>query len=347
MQSGSQVISFRHLLHDEVRAFLEEEGMRCEGTTALLVEAITSLSRYQEEGSSLFPIVFLCDDLDALSRTVRGLGTIVIGSGPRGAETALRALKQCAPLAHAEWSIVLERTAHETVRYGLLRTDAFVLHDTPMQVLRATVDASLHAIGIAQLGDSVVELRGSSGATRYVYLSGTPTDTPPRPVILRGLFEALVRDVPPALRHETLTFYRRVFVDVMRSGHGTLGAVLPFDQPIPARFADGLVLDPRIDVPGAIAAYRESHDDADRARVQSNATLLRATLGFDGITLLGTDGSLRAYNVFVSHTPVDPSAGRVGGARHRSYEILAREVGRDLVAAFYRSQDGHIECTAR
>lgn len=341
-----QIVSFRHLLAAEVGAFLGAEGMSCEGTTDALVEMITSLSRYQEEGSALFPIVFLCDDLEVLSRTVRGLGTLAIGKGPRDAETARRALKQCAPLARSEWSIVIERGAGE-LRYGLLRTDAFVLFDTPMQLLRASTDASVRAIGIAQLGDSVVELRGASGAVRFVYLTGTPLDGPPRPIVLRGLLDALVRDVEPTLRRDTQTFYRRVFVDVMRSAHGTLGAVLPVSGAMPTRFADGLHLAEPLDVPASIAAYRATRSDDDRARVQSNATLLRNMLGFDGITLMRTDGAILAYNVFVPHTPLDEVTQRTGGARHRSYELLAHAVGHDLTAAFYRSQDGNIQCRAR
>ena len=66
------IIAFRHLLREELAQLLDDEGMHDEHTADALVEMVTSLSRYQEEGTALFPLVFLCDELAPLLRTVGG-----------------------------------------------------------------------------------------------------------------------------------------------------------------------------------------------------------------------------------------------------------------------------------
>jgi hypothetical protein len=340
------VVAFRHLLDEQVHQVLQDEGMACRRTSDAVVELIVSLSNYREEGTQLFPLVFICDDVAALLQRVEGQDLLVIGQGSREAETVRRALKQCAPLARDPWSIWLERQPGGAMRYGLFRNDAFVLSETPMELFRGLQEPGLHAVGVLQLGDNIVELRGASGAARYVYLSGARSDSPPRTVAFRGLLSAIVRDVPPELRADTWTFYRRVFIDVMRTGHGSLVAVLPAGQSVPPAFADGILLEPNIDLASEIARYRAMRNEASRAGVHARGRLLAGMMGVDGITLLRTDGAIVGYQVFVQHAGAARQSPLIGGARRRTYEWLAEAVGTGLVAAFYRSQDGHMECTS-
>jgi len=68
----------------------------------------------------------------------------------------------------------------------------------------------------------------------------------------------------------------------------------------------------------------------------------RCMLSVDGITLLGSDGSVRGYHAFFRHAA--PTGQLIGGARRRTFDALAAEVGPALIGAFYRSQDGHALC---
>jgi hypothetical protein len=66
----------------------------------------------------------------------------------------------------------------------------------------------------------------------------------------------------------------------------------------------------------------------------------------DGITVLRTDGTVAGYNAFVRLPPAPREAARavLGGARRRTFEVLSGEIGRGIVAAFFRSQDGDAQC---
>lgn len=337
------VLSYRHVLTGAVEGFLAEQDMACPHTAEALADLVASLASYREEGTWLFPAVFICDDLAAFLSHVRGCDVLRLGSGPRSQETMRRALKACGPLGTGGFCVFVERRG-PTFEYGVFRTDGFVLNASAMEVLRTTADPRLRAVGVVQLAENILELRGSLGITRYVYLSGARPDTAPPPVVLGELVRAITRDVDPTLAADLRRFYRHVFIDALRASHGALVVVIPPDAQLSSLFVDGILLDPLIDVPQRVAAYRATHAEDARAAVHALSHLLEGMLRTDGITVLRSDGVIVGYNVFIQHRR--PAAGQagIGGARRRTFDVLCTAVGRELVAAFYRSQDGESAC---
>ena len=338
------VLSFRHLLTGAIEEFLAEQGLGTDGFANDVAETIVALSRYREEGAALFPAVFFGDDLGRLLLHLGGRDPVLVGTGPRSPHTTRRALKQCAPLGKGAWAIFLVRRG-DRYDYGVFRADDFVLSESPMARLRALCDPALHLIGIVQLAENILEVRSSGGAGRLVHLSGARTDVPPATMLLLELVGAITRDVADELRPATGTFFRRVLIDALRSTHGSLTAVLPHGSHDVGPFTDGLLLAAPIDVAARVSAWRRDGSIAARSDVQGLAQLLGGMLSADGITLLASDGSIVGYNVFL-HPGPDTSGDEasLGGARQRTFRALASEVGRTLVAAFVRSQDGYSEC---
>jgi hypothetical protein len=200
-------------------------------------------------------------------------------------------------------------------------------------------------LGIAQLEENVIELRASRNAFRHVYLSGARLDAELGPVVVEQVVDCIARcgelDVGTAIR----AFWRRVLSDALRLPHGTLAAVAVNDEAARARFADASHLSPPIDVAAHVRAYLDRHDEKSRANLQGLAALVSRMLRADGITVLGVDGAILAFNAFIAHRSV---ASSTGGARRRTYETLASEVAEGgLVAAFYHSQDGGSSMKAR
>ena len=340
-----QILSYRHLLTGAVDDFLAEAGMSDPETTEALAEVLVTLSRYREEGVPIFPAVYIGDDLDELLSVLHGRDPIWIGQGPPTPETMRRALKQCAPLGRRGWSIFIVRRPGE-LRFGVFHGSAFVLHETPMEWLRACSTRGRRAIGVVQLAENVLELRGSGGVARYVYLSGARVDMPPLPATLGELVRSLTRDVEPDVLIDARTFYRRVFVTAMRDSHGMLVAVLPAEprSTTGRLFADGLLLADPINIIEQIRTYRRAPSEETASAIQAIADLLQGMMSADGITVLRTDGTIAGFNVFIHHrAPPRRNDQPVGGARRRTFDALAGEVGHELVGAFYRSQDGFAE----
>lgn len=343
--TSPQILSYRHLLTGAVDDFLAEAGMSDPETTEALAEVLVTLSRYREEGVPLFPAVYIGDDLDELLGVVRGRDPIGIGQGAPTPETMRRALKQCAPLGQRGWSIFIVRRPGE-LRYGVFHGSSFVLHETPMEWLRACTVRGQRAIGVVQLAENVLELRSSGGVARYVYLSGARVDMPPLPATLGELVRTLTRDVEPDALIDVRTFFRRVFVTAMRESHGMLVAVLPAEPKSTTGrlFADGLLLDDPIDLVARIRAYRRAPSEETVSGIQAMSDLLQGMMSADGITVLRTDGTIAGFNVFIPHrASLRRNEQPAGGARRRTFDALAAEVDHELVGAFYRSQDGFAE----
>lgn len=336
-----EVLSFRDLLFEAIHEFLRTEGMVIDDAARGLGEVLVALASYREEGVPLSPSVFFAENLGTLMDRLGGSEHVAIGCGPRDAETMRTALKHCAPLGRSGWSIYLVRgTDH--IDYGVFRTDGFLLSQTPMGRLRGLCDPDIRIVGMVQLAENVIELRGSSGSRRLIYLSGTSSDALPAIALIRALVTVASRDVEKAHRVSVERLLQRVFIDAMRAPHGQLIAVLAAGVDPRTLFHDGIILGDPLQLAERVARFHEDPTEKHRDAVQGAGILLESMLSVDGITLLASDGSVRGYHAFFRHAA--PTGQVIGGARRRTYDALAAEVGPSLLGVFYRSHDGHALC---
>ncbi len=94
-----------------------------------------------------------------------------------------------------------------------------------------------------------------------------------------------------------------------------------------------------------LMAVKEQSAAAD-SLLRSHESLLRGMIMSDGVTILGTDGSIMGFRVFVqavAEKKIDLKERAAGGARSRAFEVLRGYLGAPLKAALFRSQDGRTE----
>lgn len=345
MVRNPSALSFRHMLTGAIDGFLAEQGFVERETSDVVAELSIVLAHYREEGAALHPVVFLCDDVDALMARVAAKDALALGRGAESPETVRQAIKTCAPLAQGGWSVFLERD-RGGLRFGVFRTDDFVLQESPLEVLRRTDDRSLRTVAAVRLAEDVIELCGCVGASRNIYLSGARTDVASPGEASRELLHALTRSCDEASRDGVRRFYRRVLLDVMRAAHGTLLAVVAAGRAPGELFDDGVLLPAPLDLGARIVALQTRRGEEERASLQGMRSLLRGMMASDGITLLRSDGAILGFNVFVPHASGQRAERDVGpgGARRRTFGTLVGMLGRGLSAVFVRSQDGYVEC---
>lgn len=335
------ILSFRPALVEALVGLLGELGWREAGLAEALAEALTGIARHKEEGKRLFPTVFLTRDLGGLLAAVGGGDPLRLGQGPIGGATVARALKQCAPLGEGRSWVMFLLIEGESLKYGVFRTTGSTIEPTAFERLRSSRTERPTTLGIVQLADNVLEVRGSDSFYRYVHLSGaTPEATMPMDVV-REFLRALVRDVPADLREPMARFYYRVLIDVIQNWHGALAVVMRPGCSLPAALGDGVFFDAPVDLAAVVGRYRDEPSHTTAAELEAQTNLIRGMLGADGVLVFRSDGRLLGYNVFVRHEgELLLSAQAVGGARFRTFEYLRRLVGAEVVSAFYRSQDG-------
>ncbi len=338
-------ISIRSLVFEGVAPFAALFGQRAGETAELLVEVIVGMSSFQEEGFSYAPLVFVTTDLPELLRTVQGSDPIFVGAGVGGRESALAALKSCAPLGEGRrWAVFLLVTS-TGVEFGLFRPEGSPLLPTSFELLRRARRSGVPVVGLARLRASVVEVRSSVGVGHFFDLSGSSEQTGNPGRVVQEFIGAVTRSVPEALRPQLEAFYYRIGVELLTGDHGTLCAVLAPGTTQPAFLSDGIWFKEPVDIRTWIHRDETGATSEGARALIAHAQLIRRMMVMDGITVFGPDGTVRAYRCFIRepHAKIAP-AYVLGGARRRAFDLLRSQLGSSLIGALYRSQDGAAEC---
>jgi hypothetical protein len=336
--------TFRSQLLGDLHEFLESEKMSCSETQGALVELLVALSRYQEEGVTLYPKFIVCDDLELALRLLQGTEAIPVGRGPREPNTIHAALKKCAPLARGGWAGFIHRTKDE-FRFGVFREPSSPTSLDIRDTISSLADANRQIIVVLQLAEKVVELVGASGAQLVVHLSAARENQPSPLESVERLADVVSGDLPAEIRESVAAWLRSTLASALRRGHGTLIAVVKEDVP-DAIGGDAVHLDSPVDVAAAIYAHIETPTAETLARINAYAQFVEGILATDGIAVFRTRAQIVAYNWFV-RPPLSADAlprDIVGGARRRAHAVLKGLVDDgELVAAFFRSSDGGSE----
>lgn len=338
--------SFRQFLRDS----LEQTSHQLSGVqhkVELLSEIVLLLANYQEEGTSLFPVIFIANDKDHLMKKLEGREPIYIGHGPNSRDTFTRAFKNCATLAEDRmWAVYVIAEANR-ISYGIFRSDASPLAPTVFERLRNLNEEKGCIIGLTRLGGNFVEIRSSSGEYQYINVSGTPEDDYHPAHVIRAFVDGVSIDSDPKIKDMLKSFYYRLGMDILHGMHGSLIAIQRKGREVPDFLFDGIHLRPHIKVAESIALIQANPGNREPyLRLIAYSQLLRKLTWMDGITLLDTEGNILGYNCFVRNSVPNPEERILGGARRRAFEMMQRHVPDSLTGAFYKSQDGIIKFKA-
>jgi hypothetical protein len=338
------VLSFRSYLQAKMAPFVSDFH-KSDLAADLLSEFIVVLSMYREEGTDLFPAVFLGEDVKEVLSITQGIDPILIGSGPQTRETVRRAFKQCASLAEGrEWAVYVT-FKKKILHYGIFRTDPSPVNPTPFERLRQNKNRNVKIIGLSRLGRSFIEVRSGVGLFQFVNMLGDHEETMNPKEMIRSFMKVATQDAPFDLKAQLLSFYYRLGADILHSNHGTLLAIIPHQKSVPSLFRDGILLENRINVLGGISKMREPSTEESLHQLVAWNLLIRRMASMDGITVLDSCGAVVGYNCFIRGSNLESKeAGMVmGGARRRAFDVLRSHLGSQLFGVIYKSQDGVVE----
>jgi hypothetical protein len=156
--------------------------------------------------------------------------------------------------------------------------------------------------------------------------------------------ERILEKVDEKYKDQARTFFRKLFLNILQSGHGTLIAIIEHEtSEFPNILKDGIKLDEKIDIIEAIQELSKDSSLVANSKIDGYFALLKGMLSSDGVTIFANDGSIRGYNVFIAHTGIDIGKEKFGGSRKRTFNSLTASFDSNLVAAFLQSQDGNIQ----
>lgn len=170
-------ITFRTQLLGGVSEFCTACRLPLFSNTLHLVELVVLLSKYTEEGTSLYPEVYATTDIATLVAMLPEAERLPLGSTTRDTAGIKHAIKKSAPLATGGWLIYLDDKA-DSVQYGLFRGSS-----NPISVLVDNVildkDVVVPVTKIHQVAQDCVEIINSSGEHHFIFLNHRKEESPP------------------------------------------------------------------------------------------------------------------------------------------------------------------------
>jgi hypothetical protein len=330
--------------------------INCGLTQKVGCELVALLSAYREEGRRLFPQVYLFgpSPTDLIRALAPGIPVLRIGEigeakdkhdAPR--RVAVAALKTCASLAIDGWCVYIRRHKN-SFSYGLFQPAAETYSAGPEATLAAS---GLPAALLRHSAEKTVEIINSTGGRLEISLTTSAPSNRAMSGQILDFSSAACSDVAEDSREQATGYLARVLTEYLRGSQGTLLAAAPWAKVLdPKKFSDGVILQQPIPLVQTMLTAVKEKTVADASLLRSHESLLRGMINSDGVTILGTDGSIRAFRVFV-HRPTKKAKSRQkaasGGARIRAFDILRGYIGKSLRAALFLSQDGRTEVVVK
>ncbi len=342
MKNGKP-ISLRPVILGEAVSFLETEGMECLITQNGIVSLVNELVNYREEGKDLFPNIYIVDSIELVLKSLPLSQHCYIGQGEKTKETMLRALKKCAPLTKADWSIYIQRNL-DNFSYGVFRAGTSLLSVTIEDSLIRYGTEEIKVILLHQISDKLIEIKGVQNEPLLISFGGRE-EANKSPIENQDEFiKTIVKNVDCNLKEQTSNFYIKVFNEILKVGHGTLACVISGNKKtIPKKLEDGIILKERINIPQIIKELLAKDDLQANSKLNGFFTIIIGMMESDGITVFSDTGDVVAYNVFIKHPDSIAKTNTSGGARSRTFLTLCQLIGKGIESVYIQSQDGKIE----
>lgn len=290
------------------------------------------------------PSVFICNSVTQLVQ-LAGVGEHIPLSSDVPIESAgPKLLKAAAPLCCGNWRIYIERLPDgATCRYGVFCGTS---DPSSLTIDEIVLDEYIEAFPVVRISQSAinkVEVRTNAGdGIEFRFNNDLDVTEIKIHEHINSLANAISFNSGP-LSDKFSGYIDRILASAIKDSHGTLIAVVPSKAAeLPETLADSVHLNPPLDLYGRFKMHiDEGKTAASVSRLQAASELVSGFIGSDGITIFNSAGYVLGYRAFVhSETGGKPVA---GGARSRAFEAMKALVGTDLIAAFFRSQDGRTD----
>lgn len=333
-------VSFRDQTTGRINDFLIDEDKACAPTQNLLAYFAGALLSYKDEGVEFAPQLVVCDHLDAFLNSFPGAVSHTIGEAPLDPAFGPKILKDCAPLSGSNWYIFVERYAPLEIRYGVF---TYFRLPTAIPLYEGiTINADQFAILVRKISSNTIEMRGAKGSLLTLIFSTLRESTNIGTSIEQFTADCCTDVTDPKIAREFKSYFHRLLEASLTSSHGTiLICARDLDLKSIPEMNDAVLVTPHLDFQTSFSDFHISNSAGSILTLQRCEELLQGFLRCDGLIAFDTRGRITAYRIFFR--PIDTSVDAsniVGGARRRAYEGIRKLVGKQLLSALFRSQDG-------
>jgi len=167
------------------------------------------LLHYREEGVALSPTILFCERSDEVLKALPGSVSYVIGNGQLRADVVRQVLKNCAPLAHRNWHIFIERVDQSSLRYGIFSYLALPASLPLVEAISVTPGPT--ALLIKRVSQNTILVQGSHGHSLSLVFSTIREDAPVGEFMERFASDCCAEIAATPERDAFLQYLRRYF----------------------------------------------------------------------------------------------------------------------------------------
>lgn len=335
----------REALQGALQDYVRASGFACVKTEDLLRDLVSRLASYREEDVALFPEVYVLAEPSCLATIAPGMPLHTIGTCAFGLHGADRLLQDAAGLADSGWAIYVTKLSEERFEYGVFRSRRHSFSTTAEESMDGL---QTPVLVLRNRGHLSVELLNTNHDSFSISLTSAVPSESQLPHYIKALAEAATESIDQGERARFQAYLESQLGRILQHCHGTLIAVVesPGHGRGPEEMLDGVWLAPHVDL---LALHRTAVASATAdslADLQAAEALLSGMISRDGVVVLSTDGTVRAYRVFLAPTAEEKQQiPDRGGGRRRTFALMQlRTRAGQLRAAFFRSQDGTCDC---
>ncbi|MBO7218931.1 MAG: hypothetical protein J6V40_03035 [Clostridia bacterium] len=299
------------------------------------------MTNYEEEGTKIRPKIYICDNVNALTKLVPDCYKLAIYTDENSSmfKQRLRALMRFCGI---NWSIYINYGENK-VEYGLINVvnsikdktlDQFIFS----QELQESIAKKTYLIKVDVVSAGLCLLQGAEGHTTNICFSLNNQLEINWEMAIKDFINASVSKLRTTKKKldDIKNLYFNIYQRVFRNIHGTICLVVDKDYVDKNGYlSDGTWLKEPIEF-GKLFLQSKHYSEA---KLMSYADLFTTMLNYDGITVVDTAGRIRAYNVFVENSRT--AAKKVlGGARRRAAHTLLESKNKKIIGVYFQSQDG-------
>lgn len=307
-----------------------------------LLDIVSLISDYHEEGTPLFPEIIVTDSVDYF-RTFNNYRVKVARKELRRHEFS-QSIKMCAPLATEGWNIyiIIDSAGGGYIEFGVLSTELKVMSLGLYEQTMTIGSTGINALYLRNVGNKVVEVRNVS--YQLLIALHLSDDVVNMGDVLKSLVNIILSQDDDSLR-ELKNYLEKALLNALNAGHGNLVAVVSDTTPndtLLDHLHGGIWLEKPIDLKELSTDYQTQPSEAElySIKLRSYTNLMQSMLNFDGITLFTNQGRILGYHFIVDNNEVRDENVQ-GGSRTRAFAALCNIP--EIKACFMKSQDGKLK----
>lgn len=314
------------------------------------IHILPTFFNYTEEEKSIKPKIIFTRNIDKILKPIPSFKKVKLMSGSTEGNDLKRNLKSIMPFCNMSWIIYIDFKDSE-VEYGILRAfsgiDGFTLQQ---QIFLDTEHLdSVALIYVEVLNTFELVFKGLHGSNitidprfhleKQIDRQNTLTKLTNKLLLCRSVEE----------QKKCFNSLKRTLENMVGKSHGSI--ILIVDEEVNSLpteiFSDGVWLEEPIDLVGEIFEIEKTENKLEAVilaeKYYAVCGLLFEMVNIDGATVMNSNGNILGFNCFANSNPSLDIDGEIsGGARKRAFYSMLSWGSKNVIGAFFQSQDGEI-----